>query len=88
MQGATLAPRDTQSGARMTPRTEASPRDGRQDGLDVEGLRKSYRNKPVIRDVSLRLARGEVVALLGPNGSGKTTSVSYTHLTLPTNREV
>lgn len=42
-------------------------------GLIVEGLRKAYRNRPVIRDVSMRLDRGEVVALLGPNGSGKTT---------------
>jgi len=43
-------------------------------GLDVRGLKKSYRRRPVIRDVSMRLDRGEVVALLGPNGSGKTTS--------------
>jgi lipopolysaccharide export system ATP-binding protein len=43
-------------------------------GLVVDHLRKSYRRRLVIRDVSLRLARGEVVALLGPNGSGKTTS--------------
>ena len=42
-------------------------------GLRVIGLRKSYRKRPVIRDVSLELRRGEVVALLGPNGSGKTT---------------
>ena len=42
-------------------------------GLEVLGLRKSYRRRPVIRDVSMTLARGEVVALLGPNGSGKTT---------------
>ncbi len=42
-------------------------------GLQVSGLRKSYRNRPVIRDVALTLDRGEVVALLGPNGSGKTT---------------
>jgi lipopolysaccharide export system ATP-binding protein len=42
-------------------------------GLRVIGLRKSYRKRPVIRDVSLELHRGEVVALLGPNGSGKTT---------------
>ena len=42
-------------------------------GLHIEGLRKSYKNRPVIRDVSMHLNRGEVVALLGPNGSGKTT---------------
>ncbi len=42
-------------------------------GLVVENLRKSYRKRLVIRDVSMRLGRGEVVALLGPNGSGKTT---------------
>ncbi|MCC5972537.1 MAG: LPS export ABC transporter ATP-binding protein [Rubellimicrobium sp.] len=42
-------------------------------GLQVIGLRKSYRKRLVIRDVSLTLGRGEVVALLGPNGSGKTT---------------
>ncbi|MCT4554899.1 MAG: LPS export ABC transporter ATP-binding protein [Pelagimonas sp.] len=43
-------------------------------GLRVEHLRKSYRKRVVIRDVTLKLDRGEVVALLGPNGSGKTTS--------------
>lgn len=42
-------------------------------GLHVTALRKSYRRRPVIRDVSLDLMPGEVVALLGPNGSGKTT---------------
>ncbi|MGI1662108.1 LPS export ABC transporter ATP-binding protein [Palleronia sp. KMU-117] len=42
-------------------------------GLRVSNLRKSYRKRPVIRDVSMALDRGEVVALLGPNGSGKTT---------------
>ncbi len=42
-------------------------------GLQVRNLRKSYKKRPVIRDVSMDLRRGEVVALLGPNGSGKTT---------------
>jgi len=57
----------------MTARPNLSVTQGDQ-GLVVSRLRKSYRKRPVIRDVSLRLARGEVVALLGPNGSGKTTS--------------
>lgn len=43
-------------------------------GLEIEHLRKSYRRRMVIRDVTMTLHRGEVVALLGPNGSGKTTS--------------
>ncbi len=43
-------------------------------GLTVTGIRKAYRKRPVIRDVSMTLRRGEVVALLGPNGSGKTTT--------------
>ena len=43
-------------------------------GLRVVNLRKSYKNHVIIRDVTLDLARGEVVGLLGPNGSGKTTS--------------
>ncbi len=42
-------------------------------GLRIVNLRKSYRKRLVIRDVSMDLGRGEVVALLGPNGSGKTT---------------
>ena len=46
--------------------------DGGQ-GLKVRKLRKGFRRRMVIRDVSLELSRGEVVALLGPNGSGKTT---------------
>lgn len=44
-----------------------------QGGLNIVSLRKSYRKRLVIRNVSMHLNRGEVVALLGPNGSGKTT---------------
>jgi len=41
--------------------------------LSIEGLTKSYRGRPVIRDISLHIQSGEVVGLLGPNGAGKTT---------------
>ena len=43
-------------------------------GLHIRNLRKSYKKRTVIRDVSMDLQRGEVIALLGPNGSGKTTT--------------
>ena len=42
-------------------------------GLSVEKIGKGYRNRPVLRDVSLTVRRGEAVGLLGPNGAGKTT---------------
>ena len=45
-----------------------------ENALVIRSLRKSYRKKLVIRDVNLLLKSGEIVALLGPNGSGKTTS--------------
>ena len=60
-----MSPRDT---------TQAGPGGGPGSGLSIRNLQKSYRKRPVIRDVSMDLAQGEVVALLGPNGSGKTTS--------------
>jgi lipopolysaccharide export system ATP-binding protein len=56
----------------MTPAPDLKVTEG-DVGLHVINLRKSYRKRLVIRDVSLDLGRGEVVALLGPNGSGKTT---------------
>ena len=41
--------------------------------LVVEGLRKAYRGRQIVRDFGLTLDAGEVVGLLGPNGAGKTT---------------
>ena len=43
------------------------------DGLSVQLLAKSYKKRPVVRNVSLAVRRGEAVGLLGPNGAGKTT---------------
>ena len=42
-------------------------------GLEASGLGKRFKKRPVLRDVSLKLDRGEAVGLLGPNGAGKTT---------------
>ncbi len=42
-------------------------------GLEVVSIAKSYDKTQVLSDVSLHVARGEVVGLLGPNGAGKTT---------------
>ncbi|HXU79762.1 MAG TPA: ABC-F family ATP-binding cassette domain-containing protein, partial [Polyangia bacterium] len=44
-----------------------------RDVLALEGLSKSYGPKPVLRDVSLVVRRGERVAVIGPNGLGKST---------------
>ena len=43
-------------------------------GLVASGIGKSFNKRRVVRNVSLRLQRGEAVGLLGPNGAGKTTS--------------
>jgi ABC-2 type transport system ATP-binding protein len=43
--------------------------------VDVRGLNKSFGTKHVVNDVSMRVARGEIFGFLGPNGSGKTTTI-------------
>ncbi|MCR5536474.1 MAG: LPS export ABC transporter ATP-binding protein [Succinivibrio sp.] len=42
--------------------------------LQVLHLRKTYKNRQVVKDVSLSVQSGSIVGLLGPNGAGKTTS--------------
>ncbi|MDD5323938.1 MAG: ABC transporter ATP-binding protein [Polaromonas sp.] len=43
--------------------------------VDVRGLNKQFGEKQVVRDLSLQVRQGEIYGFLGPNGSGKTTSI-------------
>lgn len=43
--------------------------------IDVHGLYKSFGHKLVVSDLSLQVKKGEIFGFLGPNGSGKTTSI-------------
>ncbi len=43
--------------------------------VDVHHLNKSFAGKPAVIDVSLKIKRGEIFGFLGPNGSGKTTTI-------------
>ena len=42
--------------------------------LTIQNLRKSYKKSIVVKNVSLKIASGQIVGLLGPNGAGKTTT--------------
>jgi lipopolysaccharide export system ATP-binding protein len=42
--------------------------------LRIQNIKKSYKNKNVVRDISLQITSGQIIGLLGPNGAGKTTS--------------
>jgi ABC-2 type transport system ATP-binding protein len=44
--------------------------------LEAQGLCKSYGSRAVVADLSLNVAKGEIVGLLGPNGAGKSTTVA------------
>lgn len=43
--------------------------------IDVRGLNKSFGGKPAVKNLSMQVRHGEIFGFLGPNGSGKTTSI-------------
>ena len=43
--------------------------------IDVRGLTKSFDGRKVVRDLSMQVKRGTIYGFLGPNGSGKTTTI-------------
>jgi lipopolysaccharide export system ATP-binding protein len=68
MSGEPDAPRREGGWSDAGPRLVADNR-----GLIAYSLGKSFRKRPVLRDVNVSVQRGEAVGLLGPNGAGKTT---------------
>ncbi|MFX3634580.1 MAG: ATP-binding cassette domain-containing protein [Candidatus Pristimantibacillus sp.] len=43
--------------------------------IEINGLRKSFKDQEVVKGIHLRVKKGELFALLGPNGAGKTTTI-------------
>ena len=43
-------------------------------GLSLNKISKSIKNKPIIRNISINVQKGQIIGLLGPNGAGKTTA--------------
>jgi lipopolysaccharide export system ATP-binding protein len=60
-------------GASAPPATGMPRLVAESEGLVARHLGKRYRRRPIVRDVSLSVRRGEAVGLLGPNGAGKTS---------------
>lgn len=71
MSGDDTANAGTERGA---PRLVEGVGSGATAGLVAKNIGKSFKKRPVLRDVSVQVQRGEAVGLLGPNGAGKTTS--------------
>src|SRR6187551_2926106 len=53
----------------------AAPASGPDIAINVEGLSKSFGGREVVHDLSMQVKRGSIYGFLGPNGSGKTTTI-------------
>ena len=52
--------------------------------FNAHNITVSFGGETLFDEISFRLGRGDHIGLIGKNGAGKSTPVSYTHLTLPT----
>src|SRR5256714_4553271 len=53
----------------------AAPASASDVAIDVGGLTKSFGGREVVHDLSMQVKRGSIYGFLGPNGSGKTTTI-------------
>jgi phospholipid/cholesterol/gamma-HCH transport system ATP-binding protein len=73
----------------MNPVPTASPFTGKTYGVTVSDLCKQFGNVPVLHNISFEVAPGEVFAIMGPSGSGKSVLLRHiAGLDLPTSGEV
>ena len=57
--------------------------------VEVKNLKKNYGSKEAVKDISFAIKKDEILGLLGPNGSGKTTTIGMLlGLLKPTNGEI
>jgi ABC-2 type transport system ATP-binding protein len=69
-------PRQAAPAAQRAARVDAAAADGeRGTAIDVRGLTKRYGGRAVVDNFSIRVERGTIFGFLGPNGSGKTTTI-------------
>ena len=59
----------------MSATAAIAPEAARDVVIDVHGLTKSFGGRVVVRDLSMQVRRGTIFGFLGPNGSGKTTTI-------------
>jgi ABC-2 type transport system ATP-binding protein len=59
----------------VTDAAAAAPEHAPEIAIDVHGLTKSFDGRKVVRDLSMQVKRGTIYGFLGPNGSGKTTTI-------------